>query len=309
MTGVASLLVAAFFVLQVQFFDGGVLTRLPLVRSGLTAVSRLPLLQVIFSAAVLLLVAAAVIALVRYVLAYSGFAIRRTDAGTLHVSHGLLRTRQVTLDERRLRGIQLNEPLSLRLVGAASAHAIMTGIGRERGGVALIDPPGPRPDAVRVAATVLGTDEPLRSELTRHGRRASRRRYSRAATVVVAIAIVALAAQLLGWMDPVLWTLFAVIVPAAALLAEDRRRGLGHELLPGLLVSRYGSLTRRRIALETDGIIGWTIRRSLFQRRAGLATLIATTAAGRHRYEVPDVPIEEAWRIVEAVSTANGHPV
>ena len=36
------------------------------------------------------------------------------------------------------------------------------------------------------------------------------------------------------------------------------------------------------------------------QRRAGLATLVATTAAGHQRYEVQDVEVGEALRIVEA---------
>jgi putative membrane protein len=71
--------------------------------------------------------------------------------------------------------------------------------------------------------------------------------------------------------------------------------------MPGLLIVRSGSLSRKRVVLETSGIIGFTVRRSIFQRRAGLATLIATTAAGRHRYSIPDVPIEEAWRIVDDV--------
>jgi putative membrane protein len=53
--------------------------------------------------------------------------------------------------------------------------------------------------------------------------------------------------------------------------------------------------------LDTAGIIGFTVRRSFFQRRAGLATLIATTAAGRHRYSIPDVPVDEAWRIADEV--------
>jgi putative membrane protein len=54
--------------------------------------------------------------------------------------------------------------------------------------------------------------------------------------------------------------------------------------------------------LGTDGIIGWNLRRSFFQRRAGLATLTATTAAGRQRYEVPDVPSAEALRLADAAT-------
>jgi putative membrane protein len=43
--------------------------------------------------------------------------------------------------------------------------------------------------------------------------------------------------------------------------------------------------------LECEGIIGWNLRQTFFQRRAGLATLTATTAAGRQRYAVTDVPL------------------
>ena len=306
LTGVASLVFAAFFALQLQFFDGGLLLRLPLVQTAMASLSHVPVLALLGWGALILVATASIIALVRYVLAFAGFSIWRSDASTLHVSHGLLRTRQVTLDERRLRGIHLNEPLSLRAVHAASAHAIMTGLGRDRGGLMIVEPPGPGADVERVAAAVLGDAEPLRMALSAHGPRAHRRRYTRAAGGVAILAVIAAIAQATGFVGPLIWTVFLVIVPAAALLAEDRWRGLGHVLLPGRLVSRSGSLLRRRIVLDTDGIIGWTVRRSLFQRRAGLATVIATTAAGRHRYAVPDVPIDEAWRLVEATMVGDG---
>ena len=240
--------------------------------------------------------------MVRYALGYGRFSIHRAGPTTLHISHGLLRARQITLDETRLRGAQLSEPLSLRLAGAASAHAIMTGLGRQRGGVALLAPPGPREEAVRIAAEVLHTAEPLQVPLIEHGPRAHRRRYTRAASFAGLLAAVALVLQLAGIVGPLVWWAFVVIVPASALLAADRWRGLGHALLPGWLVARSGSLNRRRAVLATEGIIGWTIRRSFFQRRAGLATLIATTAAGRHRVVIPDLPESEVWPIIEAIS-------
>ena len=59
-------------------------------------------------------------------------------------------------------------------------------------------------------------------------------------------------------------------------------------------------LVRRRSALSCDGIIGLNLRRSFFQRRAGLATLVATTAAGRQRIDVQDVPLDEALRVADA---------
>ena len=43
--------------------------------------------------------------------------------------------------------------------------------------------------------------------------------------------------------------------------------------------------------LVREGVIGWNLRQSLFQRRAGVVTLEATTAGGRQRYPLPDVPV------------------
>jgi putative membrane protein len=302
LSGVASIVAVVFFVVQLNFFEGGVLTRLAVVQQGIGWVTHLPLLVTALWGSIVLVVVASAVAMVRYALSYGRFSIHRAGPHTLHISHGLLRARQITLDETRLRGAQLSEPLSLRLAGAASAHAIMTGLGRQRGGVALLAPPGPREEAVRIASVVLGGSEPLDVELITHGRRAHRRRYTRAASFAGVLAAAALVLQLSGIVSPMVWWAFVVIVPASAMLAADRWRGLGHALLPGWLIARSGSLNRKRAVLATEGIIGWTIRRSFFQRRAGLATLIATTAAGRHRVVIPDLPHDAVWPIVEAIS-------
>jgi putative membrane protein len=45
-----------------------------------------------------------------------------------------------------------------------------------------------------------------------------------------------------------------------------------------------------------------TIRRSFFQRRVGLATLEATTAAGVQRYAVRDVAHAQALDVAEQVA-------
>jgi putative membrane protein len=302
LSGVSSIIVVVFFVLQTQFFENGLLTRIPFVKHELAQIEHLPTLTLVVWSTGILIAAASAVAVVRYLLSYSGFAISRVDQATLHITHGLLHTRQISLDERRLRGVQLSEPLSLRAVGGAWTHAIMTGLGRQRGGVALLSPPGPRDEAIRIAMEIVGIEVALTEELRQHGSRAHRRRYTRAATFAAVLAVIALIAQLLGYVSPAVWWAFVVIVPGSAFLARDRYRGLGHAVLPGWVVARSGSLNRKRVVLATEGIIGWTIRRSLFQRRAGLATLIATTAAGRHSYSIPDLPVDEAWPLIEAVN-------
>ena len=66
-------------------------------------------------------------------------------------------------------------------------------------------------------------------------------------------------------------------------------------------VSSYQSRVREllvqcgyRAVLAVPGVIGLTVRQSMFQRRSGLITVTATTAAGVQHYEVPDVPVELA---------------
>ena len=98
------------------------------------------------------------------------------------------------------------------------------------------------------------------------------------------------------------WPVWAVLTVCCALLAADRSRSLGHRVGDGWLVARAGSLERRRDCIAAAGIIGWTVRQTFSQRRAGVATLIAATAAGVKAYRVIDVPAELAWSVAAAAS-------
>ena len=268
------------------------------LRSAGEDLSRAPLALAVAEVVLAVLVVAAVAGTVGYVLAFWRFRLTRQAGGTLHVTRGLVTTRSTTIEERRLRGVEVSEPLLLRAVRGARCIAIATGLrvgrGAERGGSLLL-PPAPRVEAETVAAAVLRTDVPLTVPLTPHGRRARWRRYTRALTGAV---LFVAAARLFGWPQR-LWLAALVALPVAVVLAEDRYRNLGHAVTRGFLVSRLGSVVRRRYALSTDGIVGWTFRRSLFQRRAGLVTLEATTAAGRQRYEVPDVAFGHALAVAD----------
>ncbi len=255
----------------------------------------------ILAAAGALLVAVTLASTVGYVLAFYRFRLTRNSAGTLHITRGLITTRAITIEERRLHGVELSEPLLLRAAGGARCIAITTGLrvgrGAERGGSLLL-PPAPRAEAHRVGAEVLGRTTPLTRTLTSHGPRAVRRRFTRA--LGVAVFLVAASLVYRGFGGPSwVWHMSLVLPPAAALLAYDRARALGHALAEGALVSRRGSLIRRRSALACEGIIGWNLGQSFFQRRAGLATLVATTAAGRQRVDVQDVTLEEALNVAE----------
>jgi putative membrane protein len=250
--------------------------------------------------AAVVVVFTAVASTIGYVLTFWNFRLSRHSSGTLHVRRGLLTTRSTTIEERRLRGVELSEPLLLRSVRGARVLAIATGLrvgrGADRGGSVLL-PPAPRAVAVEVAGTVIGDPEPLTVALTRHGPRASLRRYTRAGTVSTILILIVLAFVLLAgtpWWA--FWTALALL-PIGMFLATDRAANLGHALTDDWLVSRHGSLVRRRYVLRTDAVIGWNLTTSLFQRRVGLTTLVATTAGGRQQYAIPDVGDAEALRV------------
>ncbi|MFD4429241.1 PH domain-containing protein [Nocardia sp. NPDC058497] len=145
-------------------------------------------------------------------------------------------------------------------------------------------------------------------DLIQHGPAARRRRYTKAAWPVgILVAVLIVLAVTTGPLPTWIWSVPAVFAVINALLAEDRYRSLGHRVLPGStgptwLITRRGSLDRNRDCLEAPGIIGWTIRRTYWQRRAGLATVVAATAAGKKAYLVVDIPIDQAVALIDAVT-------
>ncbi|WP_193615138.1 PH domain-containing protein [Nocardioides lijunqiniae] len=237
---------------------------------------------------VVLAVLVVAVSVLGYLVTNWGFALTRAR-GSWHLRRGLVTTRETSLDEERVAGVTVGEPLGLRLAGGGRLTAIVTGLGSASGSSTLV-PPAPLAVVQRAGAAVLGTDAPVRAELTRHGPAASRRRYTRAVgTAVVLAAAVAAVPLALGapW-----WSVLPVLVlPLLALpLAADRARGLGHALADGHVVARSGTLARRRDHLEVDHVIGWNLRATWFQRRLGLTSLVATTAGGPQSVTVIDVP-------------------
>ncbi|WP_443182655.1 PH domain-containing protein [Nonomuraea sp. 3N208] len=223
---------------------------------------------------------------------------REPQSGTLRVTRGLLTTRSFTLEERRLRGAELIEPFMLRWGKGTRLKALASGLRHTldgpRGGSGALLPPAPRQTAHATAASALGDRESplLPTRLRTHPRAALRRRMVRAALAsAAAIAGAAVLAALTGWSAG--WSMAvtaAVAVPVSLLLAADSYRSLGHTLHGAYLVTRSGALVRRTVALQRTGVIGWTITRSPFQRRSGLANIAATTAAGTlGAYTVRDV--------------------
>ncbi|MDS1269697.1 PH domain-containing protein [Lipingzhangella sp. LS1_29] len=251
----------------------------------------------------------ALVALALQVESWWGYRLTREPDRTLRVRRGLLNLSSVSVEERRLRGVRLKHYLPLRWFGAASVGAVASGLDQESGqggqGGGLVpksalSPEMPRAEANRVAAAALpGVD--FSRQLTAHPRAALKRRLVRAGAVVLAavvllaaaitIAVVATPQQLpaaIWWGAAVLVLLVAV---AAVTYAVSSYRGLGYGLGTRQVYLRRGVVARATVALNRDAVIGWTVRRSPFQRRLGLATLGATTAAEAGVFHAVDVDL------------------
>ncbi len=300
-TGLAMILAAVGLAYQAGV--GAALQDSRLARSGLDAAERFGVFASLAVVVVTVLVVSVVLSVLRSLVTYGNLVLLRRDFagndGVLHLEHGLLRVREHTFDMRRLRGGTLRSPLLVRLFGGARLDAVMTGVDGA-GEASLLLPPCPRATAEAVLSELIARPDAVTGPLRAHGAAATRRRWTRA-LALPAVLLIAMVAWY-SWTPVWLWPIWVVLTVCCALLAVDRSRALGHRVDAEWLVARAGSLDRRRDCIAAAGIIGWTVRQTLLQRRAGVATLIAATAAGVKSYRVIDVPAELAWTIAGSAS-------
>ncbi|KOG83319.1 MULTISPECIES: PH domain-containing protein [Streptomyces] len=259
-----------------------------------------PLLWTIVALVLAALVSGVVGALGLWIEMWWNYRLEREPGGTLRVRRGLFTSRSISVEEARLRGVDLVEPLGVRLFGAARLDAVTTGLAKDHearnADHNTLLPAAPRKRADAVAADVLREAvAPTGAALTPHPRTARGRRLRWA--LAAALGPVLLLALLGALLTPVLlWIALgcaAVAVPVAVVLALDAYRGLGHALSGRYLVTRSGTVRRSTAALERAGVIGWTVKQSVFQRRAGLLSVTATTAAGGGAYTAYDTDASE----------------
>ncbi|MHA3702374.1 PH domain-containing protein [Jatrophihabitans sp. YIM 134969] len=279
-------------------------TRFALTREAIRSLQRAPLWLDVVQIAAAVVIAVSLLSIAGYVLAFHRFRLTRRSDGTLHVSRGLITRRETTLEHKRVRGVELSEPVLLRAVGGARLVAVAVGLRENRGNertASLLVPPSPRRIDLAVGADIVDDPTALDGELVGHGRTAVRRRFTRA--VLPALTVVVVVSVLAAFGVLPLWTQWVapLLLVAAVLLAADRARSLGHRIGGRLVVTRHGSLVRRRQVVAADGVIGAVVRSSPFQRRAGVATLHLTTAAGRQAYPFTDLETERVWDVVREV--------
>jgi putative membrane protein len=216
--------------------------------------------------------------------------------GSLIAVRGLVTRRHTELEIDRIRGWAISQGLGMRLAGAARASALVTGLGdAARRGQLL--PLGPRQEAWALAARLV--DDP--GELRAHPPTARRRSVVRACALGVAVLIAgAVLTPLLGWW----WLLVAgvVLTVLGVPLGRARYAALGHAAGPRSFAVRSGWLVQEHTVLQRRAVVGWQVRQTVVQRRAGLATLRACVGAGRGGYAAVDMAAEETAAFARAAS-------
>jgi uncharacterized membrane protein YdbT with pleckstrin-like domain len=216
--------------------------------------------------------------------------------GSLVAVRGLLTRRHTELEVDRIRGGTLSEGLGMRWVRAARVNALVTGLGQANRRGQLL-PLGPRTEALRLLGRLVQDPGPL----TGHPRAALRRRLARALTagLLVTAGGVWAAATAGWWWVPVAGVALTVLgVP----MGIGRYRALGHGAGPRSFSVRSGWLVREQAVLQRRAVVGWQVRQSVLQRRAGLATVVACVGAGSGGYAAVDMAAAEVPGFTAAAS-------
>jgi putative membrane protein len=224
-----------------------------------------------------------------------GFRLTRRG-GSLIATRGLITRRHTELEIDRIRGWTLSEGLGMRWVRAARLSALVTGLGdATRRGQLL--PLGPRAEAWALGRRLVGDP----GTLTAHPPAARRRRIVRALAggLLVTLAGV-VATATVGWWGVLVAGL--VLTALGVPIGLGRYASLGHAAGAGSFTVRSGWLVREQAVLQRRAVVGWQVRQSYFQRRAGLATVLACVGAGRGGYAAIDVDADEVAGFTAAAS-------
>lgn len=236
------------------------------------------------------------------------FRLARTpgpDGTLLQTRQGLFTTREINRDENRIRGAQISEPLLWRWMGTADTSVLTTGLNMwSMSAPATILPRGPVTLGRQVAAAVLGTEAPFAAILSDHPPAALRRRLWWATAFMLAVGLVL---TWLAWTGVLpyqaIWAA-AALWPIALGAAFVAYRTLGHAIAGPYLVTRSGLVARATTVLQRSAVSTIVIRESLLQRRLGLRSVSAMTAAGYGGYDTPD--IDKSVSIAFAAQVAPG---
>jgi len=239
---------------------------------------------------------AATFAAIGSLLVDGGFTL--VDEGErLIAQRGLLTRRVVTLDRARIRGFDVRDSILQRPFGLCAVRGVVAGIGARGRGRTTLAPVLERPRAGRFLARLEPSGPDPSAELERHPRAALPRRIVRAVALPLAVA---LALALLGYPWPA--SVAALLAAACVWLGLDRYRQLGHRVAAGRVVTREGTVSRRWTVFDPDAIVAYEVRRTPFQARAGLNTIVLHLGEGAGSRRLLDVGDDQARSVLASIA-------
>ena len=216
------------------------------------------------------------------VVTHAGFVLARSG-DNLVVRRGLLERREAVVPLVRIQVVRIEESLLRRGLGFASVRIQSAGAaGRADDRASRLAVPILRADRVnQVLGELLPGAAPVPLLLAPPP--AARRRAIARRVVPALVAAAAVTVVLRPW-----GLLALAAVPLAALAGEAAYRNLGHARRTGFLTARQGALLRTTTVVPVAKAQSARVHASLFQRRAGLATLYVDVAGGGTMPKVTD---------------------
>jgi putative membrane protein len=224
-----------------------------------------------------------------------GFVLARSG-DNLVVRRGLLERREAVVPLPRVQVVRIEESLLRRWLGFASLRIQSAGQAARAEATTsrLAVPILPAVQVNRLLGELLPGAAPV-PMLLRPPPAARRRAIVRR---VVPVLVVAALITLLLWP----WGAVAVAaLPLAWLAGDAAYRNLGHARHGGFLTARRGALIRTTAVVPAAKAQSVRVRSTLFQRRAGLATLHVDVAGGGAIPQVTDEAVTTAERLLASV--------
>ena len=258
-----------------------------------------------------LLLLSVVAAIVVSVLRDGNFRIRRVDED-LYVSRGLLSTRDSVVPLRRVQLVEVKRNWIRRVLGFATVR--IRSAGGSTGGEGRVTVPLlPVSEVDRLLSEIMPNVDGV-PVLHSHPPQALRRslfRWLRPATLLVAV--VWLAPVVLPFVDDAglivdarPWVL--LLLPINAVLAVVEYRQLAHGLTELVVAARSGALSITTALAPVVKVQAVTSRRSLFQRRLGLTTVLVHVAGPGALVTVLDAGRDAAARLHARLSEHAASP-
>ncbi|ELZ17611.1 PH domain-containing protein [Natrinema limicola] len=224
---------------------------------------------------------------------YYGFRLGRAGDDFVY-ERGLIQRYSGSIPVDKVQSVSITENPLQRLVGYAGLWVETAGYGPESSGGSQSAVPLAETDrSYRFAENLTGVETPRFQRPPTLARRRYLVRYSLIAAVVVAVAFGL--AQVTGLER---WYLAAAVFVAVPIAAHLKYVNLGYHVGDDHLVIRSGFWNRRTIVIPYYRIQTVSTRRSIFQRRLGLASLAVDTASSRTfswgTPTVPDLELETA---------------